>query len=148
MKKSNATPFWFWAWLMVITVPKRSISIDRAKGELWQNLVLISAANATEALAKANQLGRSQEGDSCGSLTLDGVPARSIFIGVEDIGVIHDDLIHGGEILFKRSTKIVAVAKKKAKSLSLLHSKLERELAPYNTLRKMNKNRTAPYQKT
>ena len=123
--------FWFWAWLSLITVPKRSVPNETAKGELWQTLTLISSATAARAVARALELGKAQAGDSRGSLTLDGVPAKTVFLGIEDIGLLHDGIEDGAEILFRSSRRNVHWARKRTKTTVELRTKLQRELGPY-----------------
>jgi hypothetical protein len=90
--------FWFWAWTVLGTVPKRRKNDPTAPCEVWQNLVILHAASPDEALRKAEKIGRSGAGDSRGSLRLDGEPAVCKFMGIASLGLIHDPLEDGAEI--------------------------------------------------
>jgi hypothetical protein len=78
--------YWFWVWLDLITLPKEAVQDEQSTGELWQNLVLVSAETVELAVDRALALGRTEEGDSRGTLTLDGRPAVAIFLGLGDMG--------------------------------------------------------------
>src|SRR5690348_2794948 len=52
---------------------------------VWENVYLIDAPNAAQARAKAEALGRMEEGDEDGSLMLDGKPAEQVFGGVRKV---------------------------------------------------------------
>ena len=52
---------------------------------LWENVYLVDADDGAQARAKAEVLGRLEEGDSSGSLTINGKPAESVFGGIRKI---------------------------------------------------------------
>jgi hypothetical protein len=108
MKKS----FWFWAWIVLGTVRKNSRNKPNAKCEAWENLVIISAQNPKEALRKAEQIGKESAGDCDGTLRLFGKPAQQYFLGVQNIGVIHETLEDGAEITWNLKRTILSKAKK------------------------------------
>lgn len=47
----------------------------------WENIVLVQASTVEEAYDKADEIGREGEGDSNGTLELEGDPARMIYRG-------------------------------------------------------------------
>lgn len=89
---------WFWAWTILATVHKDRENDPTAPCEVWENLILLHACTASEALRKAEKIGRAESGDSRGSLRLDGKPAICKFMGVASLGVVHDALEDGAEI--------------------------------------------------
>jgi hypothetical protein len=99
--------YWFWAWLIQISVAKEDVVDTTAPCEVWSNLVIIHATDETAAYNRAIEIGKTYEGDSRGTLTLNGKPAVAKFLGVQAMGVIHDDLEDGAEITFdiKRSSQ-------------------------------------------
>ena len=119
---------WFWAWLILFTVPKESRKSPSVRGEIWKNLVLIEAGSADEALLKAASIGTAEQGDCRGTLRLFGKPAWTEFLGVADMGLIHDELASGAEIIWQLSWG----GRKKAKSLikrkSDLAGRLKKEM--------------------
>jgi hypothetical protein len=108
MKKS----FWFWAWIVLGTVRKNSSRKPRARCEVWENLVIIRALNPKEAFRKAEQIGKQSAGDARGTLRLFGKPARQHFLGVQSIGVIHEELEDGTEITWNLKQTTFSKAKK------------------------------------
>src|SRR5713101_6891636 len=92
---------WFWAWLIEMTVAKSQVRNPSARTEVWKNLVLIQAKDAKEALAKASKTGKAESGDCRGTLRFNGKPAITQFLGVADIGLVHDELGDGAEILWQ-----------------------------------------------
>ncbi|MFN8653258.1 MAG: DUF4288 domain-containing protein [Gemmatimonadales bacterium] len=112
---------WYWAWLVRMTVPKRQ---SRGAAQVWKNLVLVQARNAEEAIAKAEMLGRSAEGDAGGGLLIDGRPARSVFVGVADAGLVDSTLSDGVEVMFQferaRPTKARSLARARPALLARL----------------------------
>ncbi len=121
MKKN----FWFWAEIVLGTVRKANLNNPRARCEVWTNLVIINAPNPLKAFQKAEQLGKQSAGDSGGTLRFFGKPAVQMFLGIESIGVIHDELKDGAEITW--GLKRMAFAK--AKRLPESKIKLLRELS-------------------
>lgn len=133
MKKQNR--YWFWAWISQITLPKERLKHAKQKGQVWRNLVLVSGRNEKEALSKAEKIGADLEGDSRGSLTLDGKPAVTKFVGVEDMGLVHDfifgGLSDGVEILFTEKRTSLALAQKRVRGSKAIGASLAKELRPY-----------------
>ena len=119
---------WFWAWLAQITIPKSKKGALSSVGEVWENLILIKAGNAEEAVSKAINLGESLEGDSKGTLLLDGEPAEAIFVGILDMGLVHEELADGCEILFREKRMSLGEVKMKAMDDKELIRILDREL--------------------
>jgi hypothetical protein len=126
--------YWFWAWLVQITVKKSHKASKIAKGEVWRNLVLVQAGDEEEAIAKALKLGRGEEGDSEGSLTLDGKPAFTKFLGIEHMGLVHDEIEDGVEILFECERMTIVKARQGLTPASKLRAQLRQETAPYRRL--------------
>jgi hypothetical protein len=52
---------------------------------VWENIVLIRATTAEQAMAKAERRGREDEGDCDGSFRWDGRPAEWVFAGVRKL---------------------------------------------------------------
>ena len=78
---------WFWAWLVEMTVAKSRARSPSAQTEVWKNLVLIQAKDVDEAFEKAWKIGRSESGDSRGSLRLNGEAAITQFLGGRRYGL-------------------------------------------------------------
>ena len=119
--------YWFWAWTVLGTVHKHRKNDPTAPCEVWQNLIILHAATPNEALRKAEKLGRSQAGDSRGSLRLGGQPAICKFIGVASFGLIHDPLEDGAGITWnlKRCKQATALKLPKPKAKLLAGAKKE-----------------------
>jgi hypothetical protein len=126
MTKSR-TKHWFWAWTVLGTVQKSRANDPNAPCEVWQNLIILHAATANEALYKAEKIGRSEAGESRGSLRLDGEPAICKFIGVASLGLVHDSLEDGAEITrnLKRCKQAAALKLPNARSALLAGAKKE-----------------------
>jgi len=120
--------YWFWAWIRLITVVKGAA--DKTKGITWDNLIIINAANPDEAFKKAEMIGKSQAGDDNESLILDGKKAISKYLGILDMGLIHDEIEDGSEILFRESRQILKKAVSKTRRKSILLAKIQKEFAP------------------
>ena len=112
-----------------MTVQKRHISNPNAKTEVWSNLKLILAPDSKAAMRKAVAVGNGEAGDCRGSLTLDGWPATTIFLGIEDIGLVHDEIADGVEILWRTRRCNRRSAEGIPRPEAELLSRLERELA-------------------
>jgi hypothetical protein len=72
---------------------------------IWENVYLIEAENDDEAWEKAEAWARQEEGDSDGSLTVDGQPATLVFAGIRKIITVshweeEGRLRHGDEITY------------------------------------------------
>jgi hypothetical protein len=52
---------------------------------VWENIVLIRAGSEEEAIAKAEQRGREEEGDDEGTFRWGGKPAQWVFAGVRKL---------------------------------------------------------------
>lgn len=126
--------YWFWARLAQITMQKEKLKSRNPSGEVWVNLIIVSARSEKEALSKARIIGKADEGDCDGSLTLDGKPAVTKFVGIENAGLIHDDLVDGAEILFQMKRSSLSGLKKSIRDRRDLASSLRRELSPYRAL--------------
>lgn len=103
---------WYWAWLVQRTVAKGARQ-GTAGGQVWRNLVLVQARSGREALSKAEALGRSAAGDADGTLVLNGRPAKSVFMGIADAGLVDYQLADGVEVMFQ-----VSEEKKTARKLA------------------------------
>jgi hypothetical protein len=125
MKKS----FWFWAWIVLGTVRKESRNNPKARCEAWENLVIIHALNPKEAFRKAEQIGKQSAGDARGTLRYFGKSARQHFLGVQNIGVIHEKLEDGTEITWNLKRTIFSKAKKSIKRKVPLLRELSKEFS-------------------
>ena len=98
---------WYWAWLIQKTVAKAKANNPSARCEVWKNLIAIRASDPATAYAKAYRIGQSEAGDCKGTLRYNGGLAITTFLGIGDMGIIHDQLRDGGEILWqlKRCTQ-------------------------------------------
>ncbi len=72
---------------------------------VWENSYLIEAKDEDEALEKAILIAKEEEGDDSGSLTVNGVAAKKVFMGIRkliSIVNLHDDDIptNGAELSF------------------------------------------------
>ena len=126
MVKSRAK-HWFWAWTVLGTVHKQRKNDPNTLCEVWQNLIILHAATPDEALRRAERIGRSQAGDSRGSLRLDGKPAICKFMGVASLGLVHDALEDGAEITWnlKRCKQRTALKLPKSRNALLAGAKKE-----------------------
>lgn len=118
---------WFWAENVIITVPKRR-SDQIKKGIVWHNLILIEAMNASQAITKARRFGKREAGDCRGTLRLDGAPAIAKYLGVKNIGLVHDGVRDGAEITYKEKRMVQLKAKNQVKTNAQLLQILQREL--------------------
>ena len=127
---STSTEHWFWAWLVQMTVPKAKLKNPRARAEVWMNLIIVHADDEQQAWTKAWRVGKAEEGDARGTLRLYGKPAITKFVGIQGMGLVHDDLADGSEILWqlRRYTQEVARAIPKSKHEVLRN--LKKELKP------------------
>lgn len=105
-----ARNLWYWAWLVQKTIAKGGRP-SRAGSQVWRNLVLIQARNGREALSKAEAIGRSTAGDADGTLVLNGRPARAVFIGIADAGLVDYQLGDGVEVMFQLAEEKKATRK-------------------------------------
>jgi len=132
--KQSPHSWWFWVWLVQITTKKLSTGKLSSSGEVWENLVLINATNAEEAYLKAIAIGKSADGDCNGTLRLDGAPACSQFLGIADLGLVHDGIEDGAEILFRQNRTSISKARSKLKSRRTLIARAAKELTPYQSI--------------
>ena len=119
---------WFWAWLVQMTVAKDCLENQQAKVEVWKNLIVLRADTAEGALSKAFEIGKNEQGDCRGSLRLHGKPAVTKFLGVEDMGLIHEDLNDGAEILWQLRKCHQKTARSLSRSKEILLENLKREM--------------------
>jgi len=131
---------WFWASLIEMTIKKADLKKPNAKVEVWDNLVMVNAANVREAVSKAWRFGKAGEGDSRGTLTLYGKPAVTKFLGIQEIGLIYDGVADGSEILWK----LKRCGQKVARSLAPPRSAILREAQlihiPRNSLQRTKRS--------
>ncbi len=125
---------WFWAWLVQLTVAKAELTDPNAQVEVWENLVVLRAIDPKAAIEKAIQVGKSEAGDCRGTLRLNGRPAVTKCLGISDIGVIHDELADGAEILWKLKKCRQRTAMKFSKRKAELLSRLKEEVAHAPTI--------------
>jgi hypothetical protein len=132
--KQSPRSWWFWVWLVQITAKKLGTGKLSSSGDVWENLVLISATNAEEAYLKAIAIGKAADGDCNGTLRLDGAPAYTQFLGIADLGLVHDGIEDGTEILFRQNRASLSKARSKLKSRRTLIARAAKELTPYQSL--------------
>jgi hypothetical protein len=101
MKKRSAKERWFWAWIVQATVAKSERKSPHAPCEVWKNLVIVQASDETEAYEKAVAIGKAEQGDCQGTLRVNGKLAITRFLGIGDMGVVHDELADGCEIFWQ-----------------------------------------------
>jgi hypothetical protein len=129
---------WYWAWLVQMTVPKGSRPNASSGTQVWRNLVLIQARTGAEALRKAEAIGRSSAGDADGTLLLEGRPARSVFLGIADAGLVDYQLGDGVEVMFQLGEESERVARRLARPRPALLARLMHET------RQLHASRTTP----
>lgn len=95
---------WFWCIISQITIKKKRTATN--PGEVWDNFILINAKDAPAAYEKAMKIGEQLNGDCRGTLRLYGHPAETLFLGVKELGLVHEDIEDGAELAFwsKRQT--------------------------------------------
>jgi hypothetical protein len=120
---------WFWAWLVVQTIAKDKLNQPKAMSEIWKNLVLVEASDASEAYQKAVRLGKAEEGDCGGTLRLNGRPAKSIFLGLGGLGLVHEEISDGVEIMWKLRRCSVVKARSFVKTRNELIDGAQKELS-------------------
>jgi hypothetical protein len=125
---SRRRKYWFWVCTLLGTVHKHRRQDPKTICEVWENLIIVSGYTEKEALRKAKTIGKSQSGDCRGSLRLDGKPAICKFLGIADMGLIHDELGDGAEIIWelKRCTQRKAMSLAKSEALLLSRAKKEK----------------------
>jgi hypothetical protein len=128
MRALKERKYWFWARLIEMTVQKDHIADPNATCEVWKNLVLLEATGEVEAISKAMSRGKAEEGDCEGTLMLGGEPATTVFVGVENMGVIHDPLEDGAEILWELEKCHVSEVTSIVRRRSALLRSLKKEL--------------------
>ncbi|HTA23056.1 MAG TPA: DUF4288 domain-containing protein [Terriglobales bacterium] len=96
-------------WYLANIVEEIRVEGDR-RNVVHTNLVLVRADSPDEAYEKAMALGK--QGNTQYK-NVEGKRVQIRFRGLRDLNVIHDELEHGGEIIFDRD---VGVSEKKIKS--------------------------------
>jgi hypothetical protein len=120
---------WFWAWLVQMTVAKNQAANPSAKCEVWENLIIVQAENERKAYNKVTTIGKGLEGDCRGTLRLNGKTATTKFLGISDMGLIHDGLEDGAEILWRLKKCRQADAHALIKQPQILLADLKNELS-------------------
>jgi hypothetical protein len=120
--------YWFWVWTLLGTVHKHRQGDPTTPCEVWKNLIIVNAYTEMEALRKAKAIGKSEAGDCRGSLRLNGKPAICKFLGVAGMGLVHDELGDGAEIIWqlKKCTHREAISLAKDEAVLLSQAKRER----------------------
>lgn len=113
-----------------MTLPKAKLKNPRAMAEVWMNLIIVRANDEQQAWTKAWRAGKAEEGDDRGTLRLYGKPAITTFVGIQDIGLVHDDLADGAEIVWQLRRHTQKVARAIPKSKRELLRNLKKELKP------------------
>lgn len=111
-------------------MPKLNWDKPTGRGELWRNLIIVRATTARQAVAKALRVGAEAEGDCRGTLRINGKPGLTKFFGVEAMGVIHENLEDGSEILWQLRECRQETARRLVKRRADLISSIESELEP------------------
>lgn len=125
-----------------MTIPKTRLKDKTARVEVWKNLIILKAETPEQAFLRARKLGKAEAGDCRGSLRLYGKPAITKFIGIHDMGVIHDEPADGMEILWQLRRSSQRVARASSKSKRELLSTLEREC--YRSSKDLSRQVKAP----
>jgi hypothetical protein len=73
---------WFAAHLIMAVKLKRA---RQTRFPVWENIVLIAAESEAAAFAKAERIGRAEEGDDGGTFRWGGHPATWVFKGVRKL---------------------------------------------------------------
>ena len=73
---------WYSAHVIMFVELKNAV---QKRYPVWENIFLIKADSEDEAFAKAEEHGRSEEGDCGGSFLWGGEPARWVFAGVRKL---------------------------------------------------------------
>lgn len=118
---------WYWAWLVQLTVAKNGRQSGSSGTQVWRNLVLIQARSGAEALRKAEAIGRSSQGDADGTLLLEGRPAKAVFLGIADAGLVDYRLGDGVEVMFQLGEESARVARRMAQPRQALLTRLAHE---------------------
>lgn len=131
--KSNKSVFWFWAWIVLVTY-----RLNRTKANprctIWKNLVLVSGLDEQAAYKNACRIGKNSESKQSDRLTMDGKPAKTKFLGIAEMGVIHDQLEHGCELYFRETRSSLSVAKQAVITKKKIVKSLSQELGPYKRI--------------
>ena len=128
--KTSMTKYWFWAWLVIVTF-KIGSKRGNPKCLVWENLIIVSGENGKDAYAKAMEIGCQQESQQNDTVRLDGKSARTKFLGIADMGFVHDHFEDGGELYYKEARSFLSTARGKVASKKRIVGQLTRELAPY-----------------
>jgi len=127
--------FWFWAWIVLTTIRVGSKSGKNKNCLIWKNLVLVSGRNAGGAYTNAVRIGRAGESKRGDRVKLDGKPAVTKFLGIAEMGLIHDALKDGCELYFRETRSNLSIAKKGVRLKQKVLRALKQELAPYKRIR-------------
>jgi len=113
-----------------MTVQKAKRNTTTAIVEVWKNLIIFHAGSEKDAIAKVLKIGKSVEGDARGSLRLYGKPATTEFLGIQDIGLLHDGLEDGAEIIWElkkcRQNRARMLVKSKNELMAILKKELRK----------------------
>lgn len=110
-------------------MPKSRWSKARGRGEVWKSLVMIHATDAANAVNKALRIGDEAIGDCHGTLHIWGKRASTRFLGMEAMGLLHEGLKDGAEILWQMRLASRDGARRLVKSPTHLLRSLESELS-------------------
>jgi hypothetical protein len=128
--KSKKSAFWFWAWIVLATYRlKQSKSNPRCI--IWKNLIIVSGLDEQAAYKNACRIGKNSESKPSDRLTMDGKPAKMRFLGIAEMGVIHDPLEDGCELYFHETRSSLSVAKQVVNPKEKIVKSLGKELGPY-----------------
>jgi hypothetical protein len=128
--ESNKSVFWFWAWIVLVTYRIKQQKTN-ARCTVWKNLIIVSGLDEQAAYENACRVGKNSESKSSDGLTQDGNPAKTRFLGIADMGVIHDPLEDGCELYFREAKSTLNAAKQAVISKKRIFRSLAKELAPY-----------------
>lgn len=90
------------------------------------NTIILRARSASEAIAKAESFGLQQAVED-DTLTIGGKPAEMIFLGLQNIGLLHDGVEDGAEIFWDSRCYTLARAKSIVRNEQQLLKGLQRE---------------------
>ena len=127
MKKKDRL-CWFWSWVKIITLKKKHMNRESAIGEIWDNLIIVQAKNPREAYQKTTNFGKLEEGDFLGSLTLNGEPAFTKFLGISNMGRILENFEDGAKILFCENHQTLKTARAEIENKKKLIERTKKEM--------------------
>lgn len=112
MKKRSAKERWFWAWIVQATIAKSEQKKTGCILRSLEELCYRPGQRRNGGSRKSRCDRKAEQGDCRGTLRLNGKLAIARFLGISEMGVVHDELADGCEILWqlKKCRQKTAVA--------------------------------------